>query len=49
MEQPVKFNSIKKFKVIASTADTSPIFRIKKNKEKDFSENLVKVDLGIWF
>ena len=36
MEQPVKFNSIKKFKVIASTANTFPIFHIKKkNKEKD--------------
>ena len=45
MEQPVKFNFIKKFKVIASTANTFPIFHIKKKTKKKIG----KLDLGIWF
>ena len=40
MVQSVKFNSIKKFKLILSaTHHTSPIFQIGKKKKKDLSEN----------
>ena len=45
MEQLLEPNFFKKFKVIASTAHTLPIFQILK-KKKDFSENLKNLDMG---
>ena len=47
MEKSVKSNSVKKSKAIASTTHTWPILQI--IFEKSFSENPVKLDLGIWF
>ena len=45
MEQSVKPNSLKKFKAIASTAHTLPMFQT--FQKKDFSENPVNLGLGI--
>ena len=46
MEQLIESNFLKKFKAIASTAHTSPIFHIFFFKKKDFSENPVNMDMG---
>ena len=46
MEQLIESNFFKKFKAIASTAHTSPIFHFF-FKKKDFSENPVNLDMGI--
>ena len=47
MEQLLEPNFFKKFKVIASTAHTLPIFQILK-KKKDFSENPKNLDMGTY-
>ena len=46
MEQLIESNFFKKFKAIASTAYTSPIFHIFLKKKKNFSENPVNMDMG---
>ena len=48
MEQSMGSNFFKKFKVIAFTAQTSPIFQITSfKKKKFFSETPVNLDMGI--
>ena len=48
MKQSVESNYVEKFKAIASTANTSPIFQIF-FKKVGFSENLVNLDMEISF
>ena len=50
MGQSLESNSVEKFKAIAAIADILPIFQVLfffKKKEKDFSKNLVNLDMGI--